>query len=43
MEEIYLKALVARVRNETELLDKLPDEIKEQVLTIINSQQNETL
>lgn len=40
MEEIYLKALVARVQNEPELLDKLPEEVRQLVINKIN--ENET-
>ena len=40
MEEIYLKALVARVQNEPELLDKLPEEVRQLVIKNIN--ENET-
>lgn len=36
MEEIYLKALVARVQNEPELLDKLPEDIREEVLNVLS-------
>jgi hypothetical protein len=36
MEEIYLKALVARVQNEPELLDKLPEDILEEVLKVLS-------
>lgn len=45
MEEIYLKALVARVQNEPELLDKLPEDIREEVLKLSNEAevQDETL
>lgn len=40
MEEIYLKALVARVQNEPDLLDKLPEEVRQLVIKKIN--ENET-
>ena len=40
MEEIYLKALVARVQNEPDLLDKLPEEVRQLVIKNIN--ENET-
>lgn len=40
MEEIYLKALAARVQNEPDLLDKLPDEVRQLVIKNIN--ENET-
>lgn len=40
MEEIYLKALVARVQNEPDLLDKLPEEVRQLVIRNIN--ENET-
>jgi hypothetical protein len=36
MEEIYLKALVTRVQNEPELLDKLPEDIREEVLNVLS-------
>ena len=36
MEEIYLKALVARGQNEPELLDKLPEDIREEVLNVLS-------
>jgi hypothetical protein len=39
MEEIYLKALVARVQNEPELLDKLPEDIREEVLKLLNEME----
>ena len=36
MEEIYLKALVARVQDEPDLIDKLPEDIREDVLKLLN-------
>ncbi len=45
MEEIYLKALVARVQNEPDLMDKLPEDIREDVLKLLNELevQDETI
>lgn len=36
MEEIYLKALAARAQNEPELLDKLPEDVRVEVLKLLN-------
>lgn len=39
MEEIYLKALVARAQNEPELLDMLPEDIRVEVLKLLNQME----
>ena len=39
MEEIYLKALVARVQNEPELLDRLPEDVRAEVLKLLNEME----
>lgn len=41
MEEIYLKALVTRVKNEPDLMEKLPEEVKQLVTEKLN--ENETI
>lgn len=41
MEEIYLKALAARVQIEPDLMDKLPEEVRQLVTEKLN--ENEIL
>ena len=36
MEDIFIQALITRSHNETDLLDKLPEDIKELVVDKIN-------
>ena len=39
MEEIYLKALAARVQTEPDLLDKLPEDVRVEVLKLLNEME----